>query len=157
MNYVNIHSGEVAGFRALRDRFPQVSLPQGGDLPELGWMLVRPAERPVAAAGEVVVPAAPVEVDGLWYEGWQCVARMPEVPESIEALQGLLALYAAGLAPAFEAWAQSPARSFAERAFIDRARTWRRDNLVLVEGAAAMGISPGQLDQLFIAAGVIEL
>ncbi len=91
---------------------------------------------------------------------WEIIALISSddrVPEAIEALQALLALDAAGLAPAFAAWANSPERTFAERAFIDRARTWRRDNPVLIAGAADMGITPEQLDQLFIAGAAIQL
>lgn len=74
----------------------------------------------------------------------------PPVPQQVTALQGMLALDHAGLSAAFEAWANDPARTFAERAFINKALTWKRNDPVLLEGAAALGIT--DLDPLFILA-----
>lgn len=119
-----------------------------------GWVL--------RMADQARIPFAEGNPDYQDYLAWLAAGGVPlpaatPVPEAVEALQALLALDAAGLAPAFAAWAQSPERSFAERAFIDRARTWRRDNPVLIAGAADMGITPEQLDQLFIAGAAIQL
>lgn len=74
----------------------------------------------------------------------------PQVPESVPALEALLALDAAGLSDAYEAWATDPARTFAERAFINKALTWRRDDPTLQAAAEALELSSKQVDQLFI-------
>lgn len=89
-------------------------------------------------------------------------APKPELPEwlplpqepaaRVSALQGLLAIDAAGLAAAYESWANDPARSFAERAFIQRAEHWVRDDPTLQGAATALGLTETQLDELFIAA-----
>lgn len=71
------------------------------------------------------------------------------VPEAVTPLQGLLALDQAGMATAYDAWAKNPARTFSERAFIEKAQTWRRDNAVLQGACAGLGITPTQLDDLF--------
>lgn len=71
------------------------------------------------------------------------------VPVAVEPLQGLLALDKAGMSAAYDTWANNPARTFAERAFIDKAQTWRRDNAVLQGACTALGITSGQLDDLF--------
>ena len=71
------------------------------------------------------------------------------VPQEVTALQGLKALDAAGMAAAYEQWANDPARTFLERAFISREQRWRRDDPVLLAGAAALGLTPEQLDDLF--------
>lgn len=76
----------------------------------------------------------------------------PVVPDAIPALDGLLALDAAGLSAEYEAWANDPARSFAERAFIAKAQTWRRDDLTLNAAAADLGLTAEQVDALFIEA-----
>lgn len=76
----------------------------------------------------------------------------PQVPESVPALEALLALDAAGLSADYEAWANDPARTFAERAFINKALTWRRDDPVLNAAGDALGLTEEQKDQLFIAA-----
>ncbi|MCK7579813.1 MAG: hypothetical protein MZV65_31740 [Chromatiales bacterium] len=72
------------------------------------------------------------------------------------ALQGLLAIDQAGLAEAYEAWANDPARTFSERAFINKAETWRRDDPTLLNAATALGITKNQLDELFITADTIR-
>ena len=113
-------------------------------------------------ADQARIPFAEGNPDYQDYLAWLAAGGVPlpaatPVPEAVEALQALLAIDAAGLAPAFAAWAESPDRTFAERAFITRTTTWRRDNPVLAAGAEAMGITPEQLDQLFIAAGAIQV
>lgn len=70
------------------------------------------------------------------------------VPQQVTALQGMLAIDQAGLAAVFEAWANDPSRTFAERAFINKALVWKRNDPVLVAGAQELGITH-QLDQLF--------
>lgn len=80
----------------------------------------------------------------------------PPTPRECTALQGLLALSRAGLANAFEAWANNPARTFEERAFINRAILWRRDDPVLAAGARALGLTEANLDQLFLTANTLE-
>lgn len=77
------------------------------------------------------------------------------VPQQVDALQGLKAIDAAGLSTAYEAWAGDPKRKFLEKAFINRAQTWRRDDPVLSAGAAALGLTGEQLDQLFVLAATL--
>ena len=77
------------------------------------------------------------------------------VPQEVDALQGLKAIDAAGLSAAYETWANDPKRKFLEKAFINRAQTWRRDDPVLAAGAAALGLTGEQLDQLFVLAATL--
>ena len=95
---------------------------------------------------------------------WRCyfageiqrpVATENPVPQEVDALQGLKAIDAAGLSAAYEVWANDPKRTFLEKAFINRARTWRRDDPVLSAGAAALGLTGEQLDQLFVLAATL--
>lgn len=81
--------------------------------------------------------------------------RPPPIPQSVTPLQGLLALDAAGLADDYELWANAPERTFAERAFINRAQVWRRDDPLLQAGTGALGMTEAQLDQLFILAATL--
>lgn len=74
------------------------------------------------------------------------------VPTEVPALSGLLAIDAAGLASAYTDWADSMDRTFAERAFIDKATVWRRNDPVLLAGAAALGLTSQNLDDLFVLA-----
>ena len=87
-----------------------------------------------------------------WYAPGEIVRPEPEanpVPQEVTALQALKALDAAGMSAAYEAWANDPARTFLERAFIQRATHWLRSDPVLLSGATAIGIGEAQLDDLF--------
>jgi len=106
-----------------------------------------------------VVAADMVEIDGLLdicgytYSGGQFAAPVANpIPASVTALQGMLALDAAGLASQYDAWAQSTERTFAQRAFIDKAQRWRRDDQTLQAAAVAFGLTDENLDQLFVVA-----
>ena len=87
-----------------------------------------------------------------WYAPGEIVRPEPDanpVPQEVTALQAMKALDAAGMSAAYEAWANSPDRTFLERAFISREQTWRRYDPLLISGATAIGISDAQLDDLF--------
>lgn len=98
-----------------------------------------------------------------WSGGtWEVLAARPAepvvptaVPQSVEPLQGLLALDAAGLADDYEAWAADPARTFAERAFIQRAQVWRRNDPLLCAAIESLGMTPAQGNELFILAATL--
>lgn len=75
-----------------------------------------------------------------------------QVPQEVSALQGLLAIDAAGLAEVYEAWAHSPDRTFAQKAFINKAQTWKRSDPTLSAAAADIGLTEANLDALFTAA-----
>lgn len=87
------------------------------------------------------------------------IEQNPVAPEDttpvVSALQGLLALDQSGLASAYEAWAKDPARTFAERAYIEKALVWRRDDTTLNAAAVSMGLSSQQVDDLFVLAATL--
>lgn len=83
------------------------------------------------------------------------IAPPPTVPTQITALQGLLALDAAGFSEQYDTWASSAERTFIERAFISKAMHWRRDDAVLSSAATALGITTEQLDGMFVLAGTL--
>lgn len=99
-------------------------------------------------------------VGGIWQYKWRVENKTPEELEAelnawreqaaIPPLQGLLAIDQMGLAEGFQSWASSPDRTFAERAFLDKAQTWRRNDPVLIAGATALEVTPEQLDQIFM-------
>lgn len=71
------------------------------------------------------------------------------VPNKVEALQAMLAIEQYGMAEAFQTWVNSSERTFAEKAFVNRTRNWRRDDPTLLAGASALGLTDEQLDDLF--------
>ena len=77
---------------------------------------------------------------------------LPQETMRVPALSALLAIDAAGLAPAYEAWANAPERTFAERAFINKAQFWRRDDPTLIAAATALGLTDENINALFLAA-----
>jgi len=77
------------------------------------------------------------------------------VPAEVTALQGMLAINASGLASAYESWASDQSRTFAEKAFINKALVWKRIDPVLLAGAQSLGLSSAQVDQLFITASTL--
>ena len=77
------------------------------------------------------------------------------VPSSITPLQALLAIDKSGMSAAYEAWSIDPTRTFAEKAFINRAQVWDRSDPLMIAGATALGLTSAQLDQLFILAATL--
>jgi hypothetical protein len=84
-------------------------------------------------------------------------ANAQSIPQSVEPLQALRAMYetSPALADAYDAWAADPARTFVQRAFINKAKTWRRDDQTLLDAAAVFGLTSEQVDALFILAATL--
>lgn len=79
----------------------------------------------------------------------------PRIPQSVSSLQGLLALDQAGLSAAYTTWASDPSRTFAQKAFIDKAQTWKRDDPTIAAAAADLGLTSQNVDDLFILAATL--
>jgi hypothetical protein len=104
---------------------------------------------------EVLKNVNGVVVEMTEQESSDWVASLPvanPIPQRVTALQGLLAIDEAGLSSAYQEWATSESRTFAERAFIDKATHWNRTDPVLISGAEALGLTSEQIDSLFISA-----
>lgn len=108
-----------------------------------------------SADNEHLLPVGCVEISQAEVNALIAAAIQVLVPQSVSALQGLLAVDQAGMAAAYAAWAGDPARTFAERAFIDKAQTWKRDDPTLMAAAAAFGLTSEQIDSLFVLAASI--
>ena len=83
------------------------------------------------------------------------VVDPPPIAPRVSALQGLLAIDQAGLSTQYDAWVADPARTFAQKAFIAKAVTWRRNDPTLQAAGLALGLTSQQLDELFAAAALI--
>ena len=148
MNYIELVSGNEKTLMDVRRAHPKMAIPDGADLTGLGYAELEETVPPTPGGGEVVVKGAPEEYEpGKWRETW-AVEPAP-VPDSVSALQALLALEHAGLASLYEAWANDSARTFGEKAFINKAERWDYDNVILRQAATDMGISVSQLGDLF--------
>ena len=129
-------------------------------------VLEMPEHDPATHHAELKAPAL---VGGAWQQGWDVVAyttgeldamRRAKVPASVSRAQGKLALIGAGLWPAAVAFVEGitnpTQRAYAEVALHDT-QEWRRDSPFLASAAAALDLSEGQLDALFITAGGLQL
>lgn len=87
-------------------------------------------------AGKLTIDPIPVQVKN-------------SIINRISALQGLLALDQSGLSAQYETWANDTSRTFAEKAFINKAITWYRDDPVLASAATALGLTKAQVDSMF--------
>lgn len=110
----------------------------------------------IRVADGSIIPADALNADYKTYLIWAAqgnTAAAADVSPSVatvSALQGMLAIgQNPALAAAYESWANDPGRTFAQRAFIDKAQTWRRDDLTLAAAATAFGLSGEQVDGLF--------
>lgn len=148
----------------LRRAYPQILFPAVPSLIELATYGVYPvtltAQPAYDQATQTVEESTPVQIDGVWTQQWNVRDLTPEelksrIPQEVTALQGLLAIDAAGLSGAYETWANDPDRTFAQRAFIQRAQTWRRDDPTLQGAAEALGLTEAQLDDLFTLAATL--
>jgi hypothetical protein len=100
-----------------------------------------------------LVNGVPVQMTQTEQDEWiAAIAPGIYVPQRVTALQGLLAIDAAGLSAGYSEWAYDLNRTFSERAFIDKAIHWNRTDPVLMSGAESLGLTSGQVDQLFISA-----
>jgi len=75
--------------------------------------------------------------------------QVTQVPQVIDALQGLLALDHEGMSSYYETWANAPERTFAQKAFISKALHWRRDDPTLNIAARDLGLTSENIDSLF--------
>jgi len=86
--------------------------------------------------------------------------RLSRVPQVVSRAQGKVALIQAGLWPqalAFVAAIPDPVERAVAEATLHDTQEWRRDSPFLASAAAALDLSEGQLDELFITAGGLQL
>ena len=86
--------------------------------------------------------------------------RLSRVPQVVSRAQGKVALIQAGLwaqVLAFVAAIPDPAERAVAEVTLHDTQEWRRDSPFLASAAAALDLSEGQLDELFIMAGGLQL
>lgn len=93
-----------------------------------------------------------IEMTGEEVAAVEAASAARSLPAPVSALQGLRAVDAAGMAGAFDAWANDSSRTFLERAFISKAITWRWDDPELNAGCVALGLTEQTKAELFMMA-----
>jgi hypothetical protein len=110
----------------------------GTDCSGLQWDAGNIQSKPTCAAINAVIAALPAA----------------NVPLEVSVMGAKVALSRAGLLPAVQAWVSTQS---AERQLIwNTATTFRRDSALIAAGAAALGLTSAQLDQLFITAATVN-
>ena len=161
MNYIHEATGTVLSIAAIREAHPNMSIPDGADLSDIGYERVYPAlTTPIATGSEVLVSKPPEKVDGVWREVFAVEMAPVLVPQQITRAQGKAALIMQGLWGAvldYVGAIQDPTqRALAEVALHDTL-TWERSSPFLNAAVAGLGMTDEQLDALFIQAAGIAL
>jgi len=151
---IDPETGLTISHQQIRQKHPALAIGPNADFVALGYPQLEETPAPVAPERMTVVKGPPEEYEpGKWRQTW-ATETIP-VPFVVTPLQGLLALEAAGLAEVYSAWSSDAARSFSQRAFIDRATLWRRDSETIAAAAADLGITSTELDALFVLAATL--
>lgn len=161
MNYINETTQVVCSIQAIRQAHPNMSIPDGADLTDIGYERILPAvSTPIPADGEMAVSKPPEKVDGVWREVFAVEMAPVLVPQQITRAQGKAALIMQGRWQEvldYVGAIQDPTqRALAEVALNDTL-TWERSSPFLNAAAAGLGMTDKQLDELFIQAGGIAL
>ena len=162
--YINTTTlAEYANDSAVRAAFPQTSFPSELSpqvLAEHGIYQVRQMTPPAHdAATQMIEASPPVLMDGQWTLQWavrgltieEWAARRARMKCS--RAQGQLALLQAGVLDAMESWVATQPRA-TQIEYFSRV-TWRRDWPLVATGAAVLGLTEAQVDELFILADTL--
>jgi hypothetical protein len=141
----------------IRAEHPNMSIPDGADLSDIGYLTIEPTPRPTPGAGEIVTAGEPEEYEsGKWRETWVIQPAPPApIPQVVSRFQARAALHLAGLLPQVEQLMADPATDPLARIAWQDAQEFRRTSPTVLTMAAALGLTDAQLDDLFTTAAGI--
>ena len=94
-----------------------------------------------------IIESAPELIDGQWTQQWSIVDLTEQeledrIPKVITALQGMLAIKAAGLVSGFLYWKSTldPVDDFETISFLEKAQNWTYDDPILNSALVILGI-----------------
>ena len=151
--YIKTDTQTPMSIRQIRAAHPNMSIPDGADLSEFGYLPLMDA--PVTPTGYTAQRGNPELVDGAWRYAYTYSLN---VPQAVTMRQARLALLAAGkLTTANAAIAAMPGtEGEAARIEWEYAHEVRRDSALVAGMASVLGLTSEQLDGLFIAAAAIN-
>ena len=161
MNYIHEATGTTQSIAAIREAHPNMSIPDGADLRDIGYERVYPAlTTPITTGSEVLINKPPKKINKIWREVFAVEMAPVLVPQQITRAQGKAALIMQGHWQEvldYVAAIQDPTqRALAEVALHDTL-TWERSSPFLNAAAEGTGMTDKQLDALFLQAGGIAL
>ncbi len=170
MIIVNAETGTETNLRNLLRLFPRLGStanpsqgirtawadpPTAEQLASVGYQHLVETEQPTPGPGEQVTAAPHALVAGQWERAWTVEAIPVEIPESVPAHHLRRALRAFGMLPAVVAYMAALPEDDEMRESWEYAPHFRRDALGIEAARVALGLSVGQVDALFRAAGQI--
>lgn len=162
MRYLN-EQGNAVSVQEIRDVRPDMSIPEGADLTEIGYRLILPPENfPEPGPGQVLVLGEPAVIDGVLREVYHIVAAPPPIATACSPAQGLVALFAlkgiteSDIHEAIEA-IPDPISRYTTKVAFARATEWRRGSPAMQAMAALLNLSEADLDALYVKAASVTL
>ena len=148
MNYVNSKTLEVVSLDTIRVNHPNVSIPDGADLTDIGYAKIYPpVVIPEVGPNQVLVSMAPELVDGVWREVFAVETAPVSVPQQVTMRQARLELLSRGLLDDVDAVIAVAGR--AAQIEWEYASTVDRDNPVIAAVQQQQGMTDEQIDDLF--------
>ena len=148
MNYIHEATGAVQNIAAIREAHPNMSIPDGADLGDIGYERVYPAlTTQIATESEVLVSMPPEKVDGVWREVFALEPAPVFVPQQVTMRQARLELLSRDLLDDVDAVIAVAGR--AAQIEWEYASTVYRDNPVIAVVQQQQGMTDEQIDDLF--------
>ena len=148
MNYVNSKTLEVVSLDTIRVNHPNVSIPDGADLTDIGYAKIYPpVVIPEVGPNQVLVSMAPELVDGVWREVFAVETAPVSVPQQVTMRQARLELLSRDLLDDVDAVIAVAGR--AAQIEWEYASTVDRDNPVIAAVQQQQGMTDEQIDDLF--------
>ena len=160
MNYLD-DQDHVVAVDVIRAAHPNMSIPEGADLSDIGYRRILPAiEIPEPGEGQIVVQRSPQLIAGQWREVFAVEPAPVVVPQQITRAQGKATLIKTGRWSAILAYVDTisdPTEKAMAQVALHDTLTWQRTSPFLTTAAGALGMTSEQLDDLFVTASGIQL
>lgn len=154
MNYIETSTAQRLAIHAIRAAHPSMSIPDGADLTELGYVQLTETPPPALQPGEYLTAGPAQQVGGEWHATW--VVNPPPVPVSVSKLQAIEALAQAGYLDTVEAIMSAPETPEKMKRAWKHANDFLRDSATVAALAGALGLDDKALDALFVTAAGIS-
>lgn len=158
--YYNVETHKIETIHQLRHSFPDKSLPDGRDYPELGRRLIHTPPKPEPLENHYISLGPVVEIDGRYeytYIQNELTPSEPEVPQSVSRFQARMALHHFGMFEEAESFCTSEAAPLEVKEAWVSAQEFRRNSpTILSLKDSPLALTDEQLDEMFSFAGTVE-